>query len=241
MVTALIFAGGTGVRMNSNTIPKQFLELHGKPILIHTIEWFEKHEMVDNIVVVCLENWIHNLENMIAKFEISKVSRIVVGGSTAQESIFNGLKAMKDSVSDDDIVLIHDGVRPLITKELITNNIKSVEKNGNAISVSYVNETIIENCHDIDNQRIPNRELLRIARAPQSFYYKEVFEGYNKASVDGFSFIDSSTLMLHYGHKLYPVYCESDNIKITTPIDYYMFKAVYEAREQQQIFGVLGE
>lgn len=128
MNIAVIFAGGTGQRMHTKSRPKQFLELNGKPIIIYTIELFDNHPDIDGIVVVCLESWIPFLKKMLRKFEINKVVEIVSGGETGQESIYKGLcaaeKFSKSKNSIDDIVLIHDGVRPLITEETITENIK---------------------------------------------------------------------------------------------------------------------
>jgi len=239
MITALIFAGGTGERMNSRTKPKQFLELHGKPILIHTIEHFEEHPMVDNIVVVCLESWINECRKLLKRNFITKVKWIVPGGSTGQESIFNGLQAIKDVSDDDTIVLIHDGVRPLITQELITENIKSVKKYGSAISVSYATETVVTVDRDAKVSMIPNREQTRITKAPQTFYFKDIWAAHTKARAEGLNnVLDSATLMNYYGYQLHTVISEPYNIKITTPADYYMFRAIYEAKENSQIFGL---
>ena len=130
MNIAVIFAGGSGNRMHTKSRPKQFLEYNGKPIIIYTLELFDNHPMIDGIVVVCIESWIPFLEKMLKKFEINKVVRIVKGGTTGQESIYHGLVAA-NQISDgneDTIVLIHDGVRPLITEETITDNIISFVK-----------------------------------------------------------------------------------------------------------------
>ena len=134
MVTALIFAGGTGQRMNTRSKPKQFLELHGKPVIIYTIEHFEYHAEIDNIVVVCLKDRIDELKGLLKRYSITKVSEIVPGGETGHDSIYNGLKAMEGTAKEGDIVLIHDGVRPLITGNLISENIEAVRKYGNAIT-----------------------------------------------------------------------------------------------------------
>ncbi|MED1952360.1 IspD/TarI family cytidylyltransferase [Brevibacillus centrosporus] len=239
MITALIFAGGTGERMNTRTKPKQFLELHGKPIIIHTIEHFEDHPLVDNIIVVCLESWINECRRLLKRNFIKKVKWIVPGGNTGQESIFNGLNAIKDICEDDTIVLIHDGVRPLITQELITENIKSVEKHGSAISVSYATETIVTIDNKTKVEAIPNREQTRITKAPQTFYYKDIWEAHTKAKNDGLdNMLDSATLMNHYGYTLHTVLSSPYNIKITSPSDYYVFRAIYEAKENSQIFGL---
>ena len=126
MNTAVIFAGGTGKRMHSGNVPKQFLELNGKPIIIHTIEHFDKHPMIDAIVVVCIADWIDFLKGKLDEFGITKVVSVIPGGKTGQESIRNGLYEIRDKVDcdpKDTVVLIHDGVRPLINEKLITDNI----------------------------------------------------------------------------------------------------------------------
>ena len=171
MVSALIFAGGTGERMNIKNRPKQFLELHGKAIIIHTIEHFQKHEEVDNIIVVCLESWIDYLQQLVKENKLDKVKWIVPGGKTGQESIYNGLKTLYDVNRniDDLIVLIHDGVRPLITQKIISDNIECVRKYGSAITTSSAKETVIQiDCNnEIDN--VNERSVTKIAKSPQSF------------------------------------------------------------------------
>ena len=142
MNIALIFAGGTGQRMNAGAVPEQFLKLHGKPIIIYTIEQFENHTQIDEIVVVCLEKWIPYLKKLLENFCIRKVNVIVPGGKTGQESIYNGIKVIFEKFPSDSIVLVHDGVRPLIDEATITANIDSVKKYGNAITVTPAIETL---------------------------------------------------------------------------------------------------
>ena len=157
MTTALIFAGGTGHRMNSRSKPKQFLEMHGKPIIIYTIEHFEYHEGIEQIVVVCLKDWISELQGLIKRYGITKVRKIVPGGETGHDSIYLGLLAMKDIADADDIVLIHDGVRPLINRELISRNIMAVERYGNAITVEAARESVICSVDGETISQVPNR------------------------------------------------------------------------------------
>ncbi len=139
MVTALIFAGGSGVRMNQAARPKQFLELDGKAIIIHTLEHFEQHPDVDSICVVCLAEWIPYLNDLLAKHQIQKVRWIIPGGDSGQESISHGLEAIIQDAQNpkDTIVLIHDGVRPLIEAKTISDNIHSVKEFGSSITVSF--------------------------------------------------------------------------------------------------------
>ena len=235
---AVIFAGGTGRRMHTTSRPKQFLEYQGKPIIIYTLELFDNHPMIDGIVVACVEEWIPFLEKMLKKFEINKVKAIVTGGETGQESIYKGLVAAKGlSESNDDIVLIHDGVRPLITEQTITDNIETVRRDGSCITCIPATETFIVSQSD-GSLEIPTRDNSLIARAPQSFYLKEIFQAHEQARAEGrHDFIDSCSMMHHYGHKLGKVIGPMENIKITTPTDYFVFKAMVEVHENQQIFG----
>lgn len=238
MVTALIFAGGTGARMNSRSRPKQFLDMHGKPIIIYTLEHFEYCDEVDNIVVICIKNWIEELRGYLKRYDIHKVVDIVPGGETGHDSIYNGLAAMKKFVNEDDIVLIHDGVRPLINEELILKNIASVKKYGNAITSEKVRESVVhsENGDVIDD--VPPREQMYVAKAPQSFYYGRIFNLYEKAHSENLKTIDSSHLCYIYNEPMHLVESTKNNIKITEPADYYIYRALYDAIENQQVFGI---
>lgn len=240
MNIALVFAGGTGQRMNTASKPKQFLELHGKPIIIYTLEYFQKHSQIDGIVVVCLESWIDYCENLLKKYQIDKVLKIVPGGNSGQESIFNGLEvAYQISDNEQDIVLIHDGVRPLINEALITNCIASVKKHGNAITVSPAIETILLKTEDGDIGNILKRSECEMAKAPQCFYLNDIYSCHLKAKAAGKDdFIDSASLMQYYGYKLNAVEGPLENIKITTPADFYIFRAIMDARENLQILGL---
>ncbi len=238
MVTALIFAGGTGQRMNSRSKPKQFLELHGKPIIIYTMEQFEYHAEVDNIVVVCLNDWINELWEFVRRYGMKKVSKIVPGGATGHDSIYQGLVALCADAAEDDIVLIHDGVRPLITEKLISDNIESVRKHGTAITVEPARESVIQSADGIHVDAQPRREQMYVAKAPQSFRYGEIMKLYERAQKDGFKATDSSHLLSSYQVPMHMVRSTQNNIKITDPADYYMFRALFEAMENQQIFGI---
>lgn len=242
MNIALIFAGGFGTRMNSKSKPKQFLELNGKPILIHTIEHFENHEEIDAIAVVCVAEWMDYLKKLLEMFHIAKVKWLVPGGATAQESTRKGLYAIRDNCGCDPkevIVLIHDGVRPLINRKVITDNIRMVRERGNAITVIPAIETVVEvnECGDIEE--VMNRGACKIARAPQSFWLNDIVDIQERSVRDGLTnVIDSATLMRHYGAVLHTVNGPVENIKITNPSDFYIFRAFVEAKENSQIWGL---
>lgn len=240
MNIGVIFAGGVGSRMHSKEKPKQFLEMYNKPIIIHTIEHFENHPLIDAIVVVCVEDWIPYFEKLLYKFRIEKVRKVVPGGSTGQLSIYNGIKAAKEVAGNDkSIVLIHDGVRPLINEKLITDNINSVKKHASAITTAVVKETVLvvnDGTSTIDY--VPSRKNSRVARAPQSFWLDDILSAHEKSLAEGITdCIDSCTMMQKYGYNLFLVDGPEENIKITTPEDFYTMRAILEAKENAQIYG----
>ena len=241
MNIALIFAGGTGQRMNSRTKPKQFLELNGKPILIHTLEHFDAHPQIDGIVVVCLKDYIGYLQELADRFRLRKLRWITEGGATGQESIRNGLYTLEQDpdVPEDSIVLIHDGVRPLINEDLITRNIATARETGNAITVTPATETIIQVNARREVSDILDRSICMLARAPQTFVLRDILSAHHRAEAENRSdMIDSATLMTHYGATLHIVEGPVENIKITTPADFYIFRAITEAKENSQIWGL---
>lgn len=241
MNIAVIFAGGTGQRMNTKSKPKQFLEMHGKPILIHTLEIFEGCSDIDAIVVSCLASWISYATKLIKKYNLDKVKEIVPGGNTGQLSIYNGLCAAERITKDPahTVVLIHDGVRPLINNKVIIDNIESVNKFGSAITCVSMKETVllVDKYNKIEN--VPERNSCRLARAPQSFYLKDILRSQRKAINEGkTNFIDSCSLMSYYNDvSLHLVEGPWENIKITTPEDFYILRAILDAKEDAQIYG----
>lgn len=274
MNIAVIFAGGIGQRMKSRGLPKQFLSVHSKPIIIHTLEHFENHPEIDAICVACAEDWIDYLKELLQKYNIKKVKSIVPGGETGQMSIVNGLRAADEWVksiqyhadetdgnmfakeeeirSKKDVylygceegrhvVLIHDGVRPLINEKLITDCIRSVKKYGSAITSVVVKETVLmvkdHNTNEIDY--IPNRANTRLARAPQCFWLDEILEAEEKAVAAGeINYVDSCSLMQANGKKMHLVDGPMENIKVTTPDDFYSLRALLDAKENEQIYGM---
>ena len=237
MNISIIFAGGSGRRMNTKGRPKQFLEFRGKPIIIYTLELFDNHPEIDGIIVVCLKDWIPYLEKMLRKFEITKVKVVVPGGSTGQDSIYSGLKAVVENFPLNSTVLIHDGVRPLITDDTISNNIECVKKYGSCITCIPATETFIISRMD-GGLDIPSRSDSFIARAPQSFILSDILSAHQKAIQENrHDFIDSCSMMNYYGYKLHTIVGPMENIKITTPTEYFVFKAMIDIHENQQIFG----
>lgn len=239
MNIGVIFAGGVGSRMHSKDLPKQFLKVHDKPIIIHTLEYFERNEQIDAIVISCVEDWIPYLKELVYKYRIDKVKKVVAGGETGQMSIYNGLLAAKEvSQGEKTIVLIHDGVRPLINSELLSANIGCVKKFGSAITAGIVKETIVVVNENGLVEQVPSREKSRVAKAPQSFWLDDILNVHTLAQKDKlFNSIDSCTLMKQYGHSLHMVDGPYENIKITTPDDFYTMRAILDAKENAQIYG----
>ena len=237
MNIAVIFAGGQGNRLHYHSRPKQFLEFRGKPIVVYTIEVFQHIQEVDAIVVACLDDWIPYLRSQIEKYDLTKVVEIVPGGKKGQDSIYNGLVCTKQHFPDDSIVLIHDGVRPLVTEKTVIECIETAKEKGNCVVCVPATETIAIKNTD-GSLEVPNRDNVLMFRAPQCFILKDVLEAHQKALAEGrHDFIDTSSMMNHYGYELHTVTGTAENIKITTPADYFMFKAIIEAREESAVFG----
>ena len=236
LVYAVIFAGGVGRRMEINSSPKQFIPIHGKPLIIHTLEKFQQHREVDGIIIACIENWIDRLWAMLGTYGITKVIDIVPGGDTGHDSIRLGLDRLSKEAADEDIVLIHDGVRPLINAELITENISAVEKHGSAITSESVRESVVESADGKNIDRVPARDHTYIAKAPQSFRFGDIYRLYRQALSDKRKFVDSAHLCSTYGFPLHLIKSPRHNMKITDPLDYYMCCAIFDVKEREAIW-----
>ena len=237
MNVAVIFAGGIGVRMNSRAVPKQFLEIHGKPVIIHALEHFDAHPDIDGIAIAILAEYRDHLVELLRRYGIGKARWIVAGGETGQQSRHNALKAVAQDCPEDTIVLIHDGVRPLIHAALISANIESVVMHGSGITCTKANETVISSGDHHIEAVIP-RDHVYTAQAPQSFRLGEILSLYDRAVAEGeHDTIDSCSLMHRYGRKLCRVDGPSSNIKITTAQDFYLCRTFFEIIENQQVMG----
>lgn len=239
MNVAIVFAGGSGQRMNASAKPKQFLELYGKPIIVFTLEVFQYHPEIDRIVVPGIAGWEDYLAALIDKYRITKVTKILTGGRDTQESKMIALSHLADFCADDDIVVLHDAVRPLVTQKMITDNLESVRRHGSAISMVPFSETGIVSADGVTTRESIIRNTLYIAKAPQSFYFKDVYAAHKRGQDMPASItIDTCSLMTAVGIDLHLVPCETTNIKITTPEDFFVFKALVDLRESRDIFGM---
>ena len=237
MNIAVIFAGGQGDRLHNYSRPKQFFEFRGKPVVVYTIEVFQHIQEVDAIVVVCLQDWIPYLRGLVEKYVLNKVVDIVPGGKKGQDSIYNGLVCAKQLFPEDSLVLIHDGVRPLAMEKTIVECIEVAKAKGNCVVCVPAMETIAIKKTD-GSLEVPNRDNALMVRAPQCFVLKDVLAVHQKALAEGrHDFVDTCSMMNHYGYELHTIIGTAENIKITTPADYFMFKAIIEAREESVVFG----
>lgn len=238
-VFVVIFAGGIGSRMTGAQRPKQFLMLGGRPIIAHTIQHFQEHPRVSSISVACVKPWIAEMNEIVSGLHLDKVKAIVPGGETGQDSIYNGLCALGALAAPpkaNDIVLIHDGVRPLIDAETITRCVESVERCGPTAVTARATETVVVG-DGAGVEQILDRTRCRLARAPQGFRYGELMEAHERARAEGFhSAVDSISLVARYGSKVFSVDGPDENIKITTPKDFFAFKSFVDMREVAQIW-----
>lgn len=236
---AVIFAGGIGSRMKGAQIPKQFLQLGGKPIIAHTLQHFQDAQEITAIAIACYEPYIGELERVVKRNSFSKVKTIVSGGPTGQDSIRNGLVALceiEEPPKDKDFVLVHDGVRPLIEGKTISDCVASVAENGCTAVTAPVTETVVI-IEDGSVQGVVDRSKCQLARAPQGFLFGELMEAHAKAQSENFhDATDSVSLMARYGHRIYAVPGPEENIKITTQRDFFAFKSFVDMEEVAQIW-----
>lgn len=240
MNIAIIFAGGSGVRMGAG-IPKQFLEINGKPIIIHTLQLFQYHDKIDKIYISVLEDYIPYMSELVEEYRLKKVAKVLAGGETAQDSIYNALKTAEAENPKDSIVLLHDGVRPFVSYEVISDNIASVEKYGNGITCTPCYETIMISKDGKSVENVPYRKETFSAQAPQSFYLKDIIQAHDvvRSRENRYeNMVDACTIIRSQGIEAHMVMGNRGNIKVTTPEDVYMFRALLQYKENEQAFGL---
>ena len=239
MNIALIIAGGTGHRMGQD-IPKQFINVYDKPILIYTLEGFQRHPLIDSIELVCLDGW-HDVAWAYAKqFGIDKLKWIVSGGNSGQESIRNGVFALEDKCRPDDIVVIHDGIRPLVEPAVLTDVIMKAKQFGNAVTSMPYNEQIFvvdKEDGSTTTQYIP-RETLRRVSTPQAYRFDKLDWAYHEAFDKEIGIYGSSytnTMMVELGERLHFAAGSDKNIKLTTKDDLELFKGYLKMDKENWI------
>ena len=227
MTTAIIIAGGSGTRMGQD-IPKQFINVYDKPILLYTLEGFQKHPQIDIIEVVCIDGWHDVLWAYSKQFNITKLKWVISGGGTVQESIRNGGYHLEGKVSPEDIVIIQDGIRPLVDETVLTDVIIKAQKYGNAVTALPYNEQIFVSDDDVSTTKFIPRETLRRVSTPQAYRFDLLDEKYHEAYAKEIGIYGShytNTMMVELGVRLYLAVGSEKNIKLTTKDDLDMFKA----------------
>jgi 2-C-methyl-D-erythritol 4-phosphate cytidylyltransferase len=229
MNIALIIAGGSGVRMHQD-IPKQFLTINDRPVIVYTLEVFQKHPEIDAIAVVCIDGWEQILWAYAKQFGIDKLKYVVSGGKNGQESIRNGVYELRKHFADEDIVLIHDAIRPLVSAEIISDCIRVVRKKGNAITVIPCAEAMMQTEDGEASIGSYPRDRLKRTQTPQGFKLGEICDLHAKALEAGITnSVASCTLMIEMGKQVYFSAGSEKNIKLTTVEDLDIFKALLAA------------
>jgi 2-C-methyl-D-erythritol 4-phosphate cytidylyltransferase len=237
MNIAVVIAGGSGKRMGHD-IPKQFINVFDKPILMYTLESFEKHPMIDAIELVCIDGW-HDVVRAYAKqYGITKLKWIVSGGETGQESIRNGVYNLDSVCTEDDVVIIHDGIRPLVDEAVLTDGILTCKKYGNAVTSLPYNEQIFVVDDEISTVKYIPRETLRRVATPQAYKFGKLNWAYHEAFEKEIGIYGSSytnTMMVELGERLYFAAGSDKNIKLTNKDDLEMFKAYLLSEKQNRL------
>ena len=228
MNIALILAAGTGSRMGNADKPKQFLPIYGKPLMIHTIEAFEMHDEIDKIVVVTSEGYDDQVKVWCKQYDLSKVKAVAIGGDSRQISVYNGLQAVKEiGAKEDDIVLIHDAARPLISKNIISKNIEACMRYGAVDTVIQASDTIINSADGEKISNIPIRKELYQGQTPQTFKLGLILEAHEHAKAGKVPNVtDDAKLVISMGKEVHLVEGSKQNFKITTFDDLMMLKAL---------------
>jgi 2-C-methyl-D-erythritol 4-phosphate cytidylyltransferase len=231
MNIALIIAGGIGARMNQD-IPKQFLNVDDKPVVIYTLETFQRHPEIHEIAVVCIEGWHEVLKAYAKQFNIGKLTTIVTGGNTGQESIKNGITALKANHSENDFIMIHDAIRPMISQEIISDSLVKCKLYGSAVAVVPCAEAMFITDDKIkSNETIERSKLIR-TQTPQTFSLGKLLWAHKEAEKLGLNnSIASCSLMVELGETIYFSLGSEKNIKLTTMADIEIFKALLSQKK----------
>ena len=231
MTIAIIIAGGSGHRMGQD-IPKQFIEVYGKPVLLYTLEGFQQHPQVDAIELVCIDGWQDICWAYAKQYGITKLKWMVTGGATGQESIRNGVFGLEGKAADDDIIIVHDGIRPLVEPAVLSDVIAKCRQYGNAVTSMPYNEQIFVMDDDISTTRYIPRETLRRVATPQAYQFRLLDDKYHEAFEKQVGIYGSSyanTMMVELGVRLYFAAGSDKNLKLTTPDDLAIFKGYLRA------------
>ena len=228
----LIIAGGVGARMGQD-IPKQFINVYDKPVIVYTLEAFQKHPSIDAIEVVCLDGWHDVLWAYAKQFGIAKLENIVSGGKNGQDSIRNGLYGIASRHNgSDDIVLVHDAIRPMVSNDIISDNIRVCGQYGNAITVVPCTAAMLKTFDSLSTEEQVPRDNLKITQTPQAFFLQDIIAAHKEALKKGITnSVASCTMYIELGRKLYMSAGSEKNLKLTTAEDIEIFKALLNAKK----------
>jgi len=238
MNIALITAAGKGERTGQD-IPKQFIHIENKPVIIYTLEAFQNHPSIDNILVVCLDGWHDILKSYSKQYNITKLFKVISGGESVQESLRNGVFALEDICSGDDNVIIHDGVRPLVENDVLSDVIVKCNAHGNAVaSLPYNEQIFVKDDDDCSTKKYIPRDTLCRVQTPQCYKYEKLLWGYREAFKNGIGIFGSAytnTMMVDLGEKLFFAKGSEKNLKVTTVEDIEIFKALLKSENDDYI------
>lgn len=233
----LLIAGGSGNRMHQD-IPKQFITVNERPVIVYTLEVFEKHPEIDAIAVVCIEGWHHILWAYARQFNINKLKYVVSGGKNGQDSIRNGVYELEKHFDKDDLVLIHDAIRPMVSAEIISDNIRVAREHGNAITVIPCAEAMMQTEDGTVSEGSYPRERLKRTQTPQAFRIGDICDLHRRALEAGITnSVASCTLKIEMGGQVYFSAGSEKNIKLTTVEDIDIFKALLAAKRADWLRG----
>lgn len=227
MNVAIIIAGGVGSRMGME-IPKQFIHIYDKPVIIYTLEGFQRHPEIDAIEVVCLTGWEETLREYARQYGITKLKWIATGGASGQESIRNGVFNLEGTLKDGDIAIVHDGIRPMVDSSVLSDILRVCRLHGNGVTSTPYNEQIFRILDDYSTREYIPRETLRKVATPQAYKYGLLLRAYRRAFAEGIGITGSAytnTMMVDLGHTLYFAAGSDKNIKLTSKDDLELFKA----------------
>lgn len=234
---ALIIAGGAGNRMHQD-IPKQFLTVNEKPVIVYTLEAFQEHPEIDAIAVVCIEGWDQVLRAYARQFNITKLEYVVPGGKNGQDSIRNGIMELEKHYDPEDIVLIHDAIRPMVSAEIISDNIRVAREKGNAVTVIPCAEAMLQTDDGTVSVGSYPRDRLKRTQTPQAFHIGFICDLHRRALEAGITnSVASCTLMIEMGEQVYFSSGSEKNIKLTTVEDIDIFKALLAAKRSEWLKG----
>lgn len=228
----ILLAGGVGKRMGAD-IPKQFMNVKDKPIIVYTIENFQRNEQIESIVVVCVKEWQDHVRNLVKDYNLTKVKWITEGGNTGHDSIRNGVFFLKDKIKQDDFIIVHDAVRPILPQASIDEVIRVAHENGNASSSIACHPPIVYTEDFKSGIKDVDREHVMLTASPQVYRYDLALKCYEMADrEDKHDFTFTSSLLIHYGERVYFAKGTTSNIKITRKEDLALFEALLSVPEE---------